>query len=224
MPALAKLLTKQACYLMADVSHITGLIVAGVHPSPVPYVHIITTTTHKTLRGPRGAMIMVTEKGLKKNPDLPKNIETAIIPGLQGGPHDNQTAAIAVALKEAAATKFKKYGEQIVLNAKSLAEGLTAHGFELVSGGTDNHLILIDLRNKKVNGRIAAIALEKANIVLNYNGVPGDPMPPLYSSGIRLGTPAITTRGLKEKDMKRVAKWYNDAIQEVQRYGNTGRR
>ncbi len=211
----AKIADKVGCYLMADVSHITGLIVAGVHPSPVPYVHIVTTTTHKTLRGPRGALIMVTPKGLKKNPDLPKNIETAIIPGLQGGPHDNQTAGIAVALKEASTAKFKKYGEQIVLNAKALSEGLKSHGFDLVSGGTDNHLILIDLRNKKVNGRVAAIALEKANIVLNYNGVPGDTMPPLYSSGIRLGTPAITTRGLKEKDMKKVAKWYNDAIEEV---------
>ncbi len=206
---------KAGCLLMADVSHITGLIVAGAHPSPVPYAHIVTTTTHKTLRGPRGALIMVTPKGLKKNPDLPKMIETAIIPGLQGGPHDNQTAAIAVALKEASTAKFKKYGEQIVANAKALAAALTAHGFELVSGGTDNHLILIDLRNKKVNGRIAAIALEKAGIVLNYNGVPGDPMPPLFSSGIRLGTPAITTRGLKEKDMKKVAQWYSDAIDEV---------
>jgi len=206
---------KAGCYLMADISHITGLIVAGAHPSPVPFVHIVTTTTHKTLRGPRGAMIMVTDKGLKKNPDLPKQLETAIIPGLQGGPHDNQTAAIAVALKEAATATFKKYGEQIVLNAKALAKELTDHGFELVSGGTDNHLILIDLRNKKVNGRVAAIALDKANIVLNYNGVPGDPMPPLYSSGIRLGTPAITTRGLKEKDMKKVANWYSDAINEV---------
>ncbi len=206
---------KVGCCLMADTSHITGLIAAGVHPSPAPYVHIITSTTHKTLRGPRGALIMVTEKGLKKNPDLPKNIETAIIPGLQGGPHDNQTAAIAVALKEASTAKFKKYAEQIVLNAKALAEALKGHGFELVSGGTDNHLILIDLRNKKVNGRIAAIALEKANIVLNYNGVPGDQMPPLFSSGIRLGTPAITTRGLKESDMKKVAKWYNDVIEEV---------
>jgi len=206
---------KAGCYLMADISHITGLIVAGAHPSPVPFVHIVTTTTHKALRGPRGAMIMVTDKGLKKNPDLPKQLETAIIPGLQGGPHDNQTAAIAVALKEAATATFKKYGEQIVLNAKALAKELTDHGFNLVSGGTDNHLILIDLRNKKVNGRVAAIALEKANIVLNYNGVPGDPMPPLYSSGIRLGTPAITTRGLKEKDMKKVANWYSDAINEV---------
>jgi len=174
-----QIVDKAGCYLMADVSHITGLIVAGVHPSPVPYAHIITSTTHKTLRGPRGALIMVTPKGLKKNPDLPKSIETAIIPGLQGGPHDNQTAAIAVALKEASTAKFKKYGEQIVLNAKALASALTDHGFELVSGGTDNHLILIDLRNKKVNGRVAAIALEKANIILNYaiNEVEGMELP-----------------------------------------------
>lgn len=206
---------KAGCYLMADVSHITGLIVAGVHPSPVPYAHIITTTTHKTLRGPRGALIMVTAKGLRKNPDLPKQIETAIIPGLQGGPHDNQTAAIAVALKEASTAKFKTYGAQIVKNAKALADALNSYGFDLVSGGTENHLILIDLRNKKVNGRVAAIALEKGNIVLNYNGVPGDTMPPLFASGIRLGTPAITTRGMKERDMKKVAKWYNEVIEEV---------
>lgn len=206
---------KVGCFLMADVSHITGLILAGVHPSPVPYVHIITTTTHKTLRGPRGAMILVTEKGLKKDPELPKKIETAIIPGLQGGPHDNQTAGIAVALKEAASPKFKIYGEQIVKNAKVLGEALTKHGFELVSGGTDNHLLLIDLRPKNVNGRIAAIALEKAGIVLNYNGVPGDIMPPLFSSGIRLGTPAVTTRGMKEKEMEKIASWYERAIHEV---------
>ncbi len=202
-------------YLMADISHITGLIIAGVHPSPVEYAHIITTTTHKTLRGPRGALIMVTEKGLKKNPDLPKRIETAIIPGLQGGPHDNQTAAIAVALKEASTAAFKKYGEQIVKNAKALAMELLNYDFDLVSGGTDNHLILIDLRNKKVNGRVAAIALEAAGIVLNYNGVPEDTMPPLYASGIRLGTPAITTRGMKEGEMKMIAKWINTAIEEV---------
>jgi glycine hydroxymethyltransferase len=206
---------KAGCYLMADISHITGLIVAGVHPSPVPYAHIVTTTTHKTLRGPRGAMIMVTEKGLKKNPDLPKQIETAIIPGLQGGPHDNQTAAIAVALKEASTASFRKYGEQIVANAEILAEELKKYGFILVGGTTENHLILIDLRNKKVNGRIAAIALEKAGIVLNYNGVPGDTMPPLFASGIRLGTPAVTTRGMKEREMKKIASWYNDVIEEV---------
>jgi glycine hydroxymethyltransferase len=207
---------KVGCFLMADVSHITGLIIAGAHPSPVPYAHIITTTTHKTLRGPRGAMIMVTEKGLKKDPDLPKKIETAIIPGLQGGPHDNQTAGIAVALREAEGKQFKKYGEQIVANAKVLAEELVKRGFNLVSGGTDNHLILIDVRNKKVNGRVAAIALEAAGIVLNYNGVPGDEMPPLFASGIRLGTPAVTTRGMKEKEMKKIAEWYDRALKEVE--------
>jgi len=207
---------KVGCFLMADVSHIAGLIIAGVHPSPAPYAHIITTTTHKTRRGPRGAMIMVTEKGLAKDPTIPKKLETAIIPGLQGGPHDNQTAAIAVALHEASSAGFKKYGEQIVKNAKALADGLIGFGFDLVSGGTDNHLLLIDLRHKKVNGRVGAIALEKAGSVLNYNGVPRDTMPPLFASGIRLGTPALTTRGMKEKEMKQIAKWINDAVTEVE--------
>jgi glycine hydroxymethyltransferase len=211
-----KIADRVGAYLMADISHITGLVVAGVHPSPVPYAHIITTTTHKTLRGPRGAMIMVTEKGLKKNPDLPKKIDSAIIPGLQGGPHDNQTAAIAVALHEASTAAFKKYGKQIVANSKVLAKELTGYGFNLMSGGSDNHLIFIDLRNKNVNGRVGAIALEAAGIVLNYNGVPYDTMPPLYASGIRLGTPAITTRGMKEIEMKRIAKWINDAVAEVE--------
>ena len=212
----SKIAEKVGAYLMADISHITGLVVAGVHPSPVPYAHIITTTTHKTLRGPRGAMIMVTEKGIAKNPELTKKIDSAIIPGLQGGPHDNQTAAIAVALHEAAGAKFKKYGQQIVKNTKVLAAGLTGFGFDLVSGGSENHLILIDLRGKKVNGRVAAIALEAAGIVLNYNGVPYDTMPPLYASGIRLGTPAITTRGMKEAEMRQIAKWINDAVAEVE--------
>jgi len=211
----AKIADKVGALLMADISHITGLIIAGVHPDPVPYVDIITTTTHKTLRGPRGAMIMVTDKGLKKMPDLPKKIDSAIIPGLQGGPHDNQTAAIAVALKEADTAAFKKYGEQIVKNSKVLAQSLTSYGFDLVSGGSDNHLILIDLQNKKVNGAVAALALETAGIVLNKNGVPFDTMPPFYPSGIRLGTPAITTRGMKEKEMKQIAQWINQAVDEV---------
>jgi len=211
----AKIADKVGAYLMADISHITGLIVAGVHPSPVPYAHIVTTTTHKTLRGPRGAMIMVTEKGLKKDPDLPKKIDSAIIPGLQGGPHDNQTAAIAVSLKEAAKPSFKKYGEQIVKNTKALAADLNKYGFDLVSGGSDNHLILIDLKNKGVNGAVAALALEVAGIVMNKNGVPFDTMPPFYPSGLRLGTPAITTRGMKEKEMKKIAAWMNQVINEI---------
>lgn len=206
---------KAGAYLMADVAHIAGLIAAGVHPSPVPYAHIVNTTTHKTLRGPRGALIMVTEKGLKKDPELPKKIDMAIIPGLQGGPHDNQTAAIAVALKEASSTSFKQYGKQIVANSKKLAQELLKRGFELSSGGSDNHLILIDLRNKGVNGAIAALALEVAGIVTNKNGVPFDTNPPFYPSGIRLGTPAITTRGLKEQDMIKVAEWIERAVEEV---------
>lgn len=207
---------KVGAFLLADISHIAGLIVGGTHPSPVPYAHIITTTTHKTLRGPRGALIMVTEKGLKKDQELGKKIDSAIIPGLQGGPHDNQTAAIAVALKEAQSPEFKKYAKQIVANAKVLAQTLTKHGLNLVSGGTDNHLILIDLRNKKVNGKVAALALEYAGIVTNMNGVPFDTNPPLWPSGLRLGTPAITTRGLREKDMKKVAAWIQRAIEEVE--------
>ncbi len=211
----AKIADSVGAYLMADVSHIAGLIVAGVHPSPVPFAHIVTTTTHKTLRGPRGALIMVTEKGLKKDPDLSKKIDTAIIPGLQGGPHDNQTAAIAVALKEAATPEFKKYAKQIVANCKALAEELKKLNFELVTRGTDNHLILIDLKNRGVNGAIAAVALEQAGIVLNKNGVPFDTMPPFYPSGLRLGTAAITTRGMKEKEMKQIAKWIDRAVAEV---------
>lgn len=206
---------KVGAYLMADIAHIAGLVAAGVHPSPVPYAHIVTTTTHKTLRGPRGALIMVTEKGLKKDPDLGKKIDSAIIPGLQGGPHDNQTAAIAVALREASTPAFKKYGDQIVKNCKALARELIKHGLKLSSGGTDNHLILIDLRNKNVNGSITAIALEVAGIVVNKNSVPFDSMPPFYPSGIRLGTPAITTRGMKEKEMVKIASWISRVIEEV---------
>lgn len=206
---------KVGAYLHADISHITGLISAGEHESPVPYAHVIMTTTHKSLRGPRGAIIMVTEKGLAKNPDLPKRIDSAIIPGLQGGPHDNQTAAIAVALKEASSASFKKYGAQIVKNSKALAKALNEYEFDLVSGGSDNHLILIDLRNKNVNGAVAALALDYAGIVGNKNGVPFDEMPPFFPSGLRLGTPALTTRGMKEKEMKQVATWIDRVINEV---------
>lgn len=206
---------KVGAYLLADISHITGLVAAGAHPSPVPYVHIVTTTTHKTLRGPRGAMIMVTDKGLKKDPDLPKKIDSAIIPGLQGGPHDNQTAAIAVSLLEASKPNFVKYANQIVKNSKTLAKELINKGYELVGNGSENHLILIDLRNKGINGAVAALALETAGIVVNKNGVPFDTNPPFYPSGIRLGTPAITTRGMKEKEMIKVASFMDRALLEV---------
>jgi glycine hydroxymethyltransferase len=206
---------KVEAYLLADISHIAGLVVAGVHPSPVEHAHVVMTTTHKTLRGPRGAMIMVTEKGIKKDPQLPEKIDKAVFPGLQGGPHDNQTASIAVALLEASKPAFAKYGAQIVANSKKLAEELKRHGFELVSNGSDNHLILIDLSREKVNGAVAALALEVAGIVVNKNAVPNDPMPPFYPSGIRIGTPAITTRGMKEKEMVKIAKWYKQVIDEV---------
>lgn len=206
---------KIGAYLLADISHIAGLIVGGVHPSPVSFAHVVTTTTHKTLRGPRGALIMVTNKGLKKDPDLGEKIDKAVFPGLQGGPHDNQIAAIAVALAEARKPRFKKYSMQIIKNARVLAEELTKSRFNLVSGGTDNHLVLIDLTNRKINGALAAYALEVAGIVINKNAVPNDLMPPFYPSGIRLGTPAITTRGMKEKEMIRIAGWINDVIDEI---------
>ncbi|MEK9147188.1 MAG: serine hydroxymethyltransferase [Patescibacteria group bacterium] len=211
----AKIADSVGAYLLADISHITGLIIADVHPSPVPYAHVVMTTTHKTLRGPRGAILMVTTTGLRKDPELAEKIDKAVFPGLQGGPHDNQTAAIAVALKEASTPAFKKYATQIVKNAKALADELLRNGFDLASGGTDNHLILIDLRSKGVNGSIAAYALEVANIVVNKNGVPFDDQPPFYPSGIRLGTPAITTRGMKEEEMIKTGEWITRAIGAV---------
>ena len=206
-------------FLVADVSHIAGLIVAGAHPSPAGIADVIMTTTHKTLRGPRGAMILC--NGNPSNPlkavertkeNLPTLIDRAIIPGLQGGPHNHQTAAIAVALHEAAQPAFKEYGQQIVKNAKRLAEKLTGKGYQLVTGGTDNHLLLIDLANKNLTGAEAEQALGKAGITVNKNTVPYDPRPPFDPSGIRLGTPALTTRGLKESEMEQVADWIDEAI------------
>lgn len=201
-------------YIVADISHISGLIAGGAHPSPAPYVHIISTTTHKTLRGPRGGMIMVTQKGLDKDPDLAKKVDKAIFPGFQGGPHMHQIAAIAVCLKEASTPAFKKYAHQIVKNAKVLSEELKKYGFTIVSGGTDNHLILLDLRNKNISGTDAATRLEEAGITINKNSIPFDPAPPFKPSGIRLGTPAVTTRGMKEKEMKKIAEWYNRVISD----------
>jgi glycine hydroxymethyltransferase len=192
-------------YFLADIAHIAGLIVGGVHPSPAPYADVISTTTHKTLRGPRGAMIMCTNA-------VAAEIDRAVFPGLQGGPHNHTTAAIAVALKEAAAPEFTSYAHQIVRNAKALAEELLARGFSLVSGGTDNHLLLIDLTNKKVTGKKAASALDKAGIVCNSNTVPYDPRKPFSPSGIRLGTPAVTSRGMGEAEMRFIGKWMDDAI------------
>jgi len=206
-------------YLVADISHIAGLVVAGAHPSPVGIADVITTTTHKTLRGPRGALILCNGnpstplKNVERTKEnLPTLIDRAIIPGLQGGPHNHQTAAIAVALREAAQPAFKEYGHQVVKNAKRLAEKLNAKGYELVTGGTDNHLLLIDLTNKGVKGIEAENALGLAGITVNKNTVPFDPRPPFDPSGIRLGTPALTTRGMKETEMDQVADWIDQAI------------
>ena len=206
-------------FLLADISHIAGLVVAGEHPSPVGIADVVTTTTHKTLRGPRGAMILCNgnpsnplKKAERTRENLPTLIDRAIIPGLQGGPHNHQTAAIAVALREAAQPEFKAYGKQIVQNAKRLAERLMSKDYRLVTGGTDNHLLLIDLTNKGVIGKEAEDALGKAGITVNKNTVPFDPRPPFSPSGIRLGTPALTTRGLKEAEMDKVADWIDAAI------------
>jgi len=193
---------KCGAWLMADVSHVAGLVLAGVYPNPVPYCHIITTTTHKTLRGPRGALVMVTEKGLKRDPELGDKIDKAVFPGLQGGPHENNIAGIAVALKEAQSSGFKKYGQQVVKNAAYLADCLKKGGLKLCAGGTNTHLMVIDLRDFKITGNTIAEALEKGGIVANRNAVPYDPNPPFYPSGIRLGTPGVTSRGMKEKEMK----------------------
>jgi glycine hydroxymethyltransferase len=193
---------------LADISHVAGLIVGGVHPDPVPYADVITTTTHKTLRGPRGAMIMCRS-------EYAEAIDKAVFPGLQGGPHNHTTAAIGVALKEASTPDFKVYAKKVVSNAKTLADELIAHGFNLVSGGTDNHLILVDLTNKKVIGKKGAKALDAAGIVCNYNTVPYDPRKPFSPSGIRLGTPAITSRGMGDVEMRQIAKWIDAAIAHV---------
>jgi len=192
-------------YLLADISHIAGLVVAGAHPDPMPYADVVMTTTHKTLRGPRGAMILCRNEVAEK-------IDKAVFPGLQGGPHNHTTAAIGVALKEAATPAFKEYGHQIVRNAKAMADELLAHGFNLVSGGTDNHLILIDLTNKKVIGKKGAQALDRAGIVCNYNTVPYDPRKPFSPSGLRLGTPAVTSRGMGEGEMRQIARWIDQAV------------
>lgn len=201
-------------YLLADISHIAGLIAGGAHPSPSKHAHILMTTTHKTLRGPRGAMLMVTEKGLLKDPELANKLDKAVFPGLQGGPHDNQTAAIAVALHEAESPGFKKYAKQVVANAKALSKELVKHGFSLTTGGTDNHLIVINTMSKGVNGALAAYALDLAGITTNKNTIPYDTLPPFYPSGIRIGTPGATTRGLKEQDMVLLAQWIRDVIAE----------
>ncbi|WFE27223.1 serine hydroxymethyltransferase [Solwaraspora sp. WMMD791] len=204
-PAFAEIAREVDAVLVADIAHIAGLVAGGAHPSPVGHADVITTTTHKTLRGPRGAMILTTEQHAAA-------IDKAVFPGLQGGPHNHTTAGIAVALREADTDDFRRYAHQVVANAKALAAALAERGFDLISGGTDNHLILADLTGKGVAGKPAAQALDRAGIELNYNTVPYDPRKPFDPSGIRLGTAALTTRGLTEAQMPQVAAWMDDAV------------
>jgi glycine hydroxymethyltransferase len=205
-PAFAEIAREVGAILCADIAHIAGLVAGGAHPSPVGHADVISTTTHKTLRGPRGAMLMC-------DAEHAKAVDKAVFPGLQGGPHNHTTAAIAVALKEAATDEFRAYAAAVVANAKALGEGLTSHGFDLVSGGTDNHLLLVDLENKQLPGKQAARALDRAGIELNYNTVPFDPRKPFDPSGIRLGTAAVTSRGMTTDDMTRIADWIAQVVE-----------
>ena len=204
-PAFAAIAGEVGAVLVADMAHIAGLIAGGAHPSPVGHAPVITTTTHKTLRGPRGAMILT-------DADHATAIDKAVFPGLQGGPHNHTTAGIAVALREAAQPSFRGYAAQVVANAKALAEALLARGYDLVSGGTDNHLLLVDLTSKGIAGKPAAKALDRAGMELNFNSVPFDQRKPFDPSGIRLGTPAVTTRGLTEQHMPQLAAWMDEVI------------
>ena len=216
--SFAEIAKETGAYFMADIAHIAGLIIGEVHPSPVPYADVVTTTTHKTLRGPRGAIIMSKiedslDPGGKKN--LAQKIDSAVFPGLQGGPHNHQTAAIAVALKEAGTSEFKNYAKQIIKNAKALAETLLEEGLELVTGGTDNHLMLIDLTNLGIGGKQAETALDQAGITVNKNVIPFDQRKPMDPSGIRLGTPALTARGMKEKEMKIIGHLISQVLKNI---------
>ncbi|HET6612927.1 MAG TPA: serine hydroxymethyltransferase [Kofleriaceae bacterium] len=204
--AYAEIAREVGAIFAADIAHIAGLIAGGAHPSPVPVADVVSTTTHKTLRGPRGGMLMSTAAHQKA-------IDRAVFPGLQGGPHNHTTAAIAVALKEAADPSFRDYAHQIVANAAALAEAMVARGFSLCSGGTDNHLILCDLTSKGTTGKIAAGALNASGIVVNANSVPFDPRKPFDPSGIRLGTAAVTTRGMGVTEMAHIAAWIDQVCQ-----------
>lgn len=204
----AEIAREVGAILVADIAHISGLIAGGAHPSPVGKAEVVTSTTHKTLRGPRGGMILCDAAHQKK-------IDRAVFPGLQGGPHNSAIAALAVAAKEASTDAFRAYARAVVDNARVLADGLLSRGIALSTGGTDTHLLLADLTPKGVPGKPAAVALETAGIVTNYNSVPFDPRPPFDPSGIRLGTPAITSRGMGPDEMKRLASWIADVIEHV---------
>lgn len=205
-PAFRRIADEVGALVMVDMAHIAGLVAAGVHPSPVPHADFVTSTTHKTLRGPRGGLILCHQQWSKK-------LNSLIFPGIQGGPLMHVIAAKAVAFKEALQPGFKTYAQQVVNNAKALAAGLSARGYNLVSGGTDNHLILIDFSGTEMTGKVAEATLEKAGITVNKNAVPFDTRSPFVTSGVRLGTPATTTRGLTEKEMEKVAQWIDQALQ-----------
>ena len=196
---------KVGAVLFVDMAHIAGLVAAGLHPNPVPYAEFVTTTTHKTLRGPRGGMILCREAYAKK-------INSTIFPGIQGGPLMHVIAAKAVAFKEALTPEFKEYQKQIVKNAKTFAAALEKCGFRIVTGGTDNHLFMVDLRPKNISGKDAQDLLDRVHITLNKNLIPFDPAPPMTASGVRIGTPAVTSRGMKEKDMETIARLIDDAV------------
>jgi glycine hydroxymethyltransferase len=206
----AEIAREVGAILAADIAHIAGLVAGGAHPSPVGHADVISTTTHKTLRGPRGAMLMCAQEHASA-------IDRAVFPGLQGGPHNHTTAAIAVALQEALRPDFADYARQTVANAKALADALLERGFDLVSGGSDNHLILVDLTSKGVPGKVAAQALDRARLTTNYNTVPYDPRKPFDPSGLRLGTPAVTTRGMTEREMEPIARWIDAGVQAARR-------
>ena len=208
--AFAAIAREVEAILVADIAHVAGLIVGGAHPSPVGHAEIISTTTHKTLRGPRGAMLL-------SDAEHGSALDRAVFPGLQGGPHNHTTAAIAVALAEALEPTFGDYAQQTVANAKTLAAALSERGFDLVSGGTDNHLILIDLTSKGVAGKPAAQALDRARITTNYNTVPFDPRKPFDPSGLRIGTPAVTTRGMGDTELERIAGWIDAGVDAARR-------
>ena len=207
-PAFRAIADEVDALLIADIAHISGLVAAGVHPTPVGTAQVVSSTTHKTLRGPRGGMILCDAAYAKK-------IDRAVFPGLQGGPHNHTTAAIAVAAHEALQPEFKTYAASIVENAKALGEALVGHGFSLITGGTDNHLLLVDMTPKNLAGKPYAEALEKAGIVLNSNSIPFDPRKPMDPSGVRIGTPAVTSRGMGPGEMKQIATWMNEVAGSI---------
>ena len=204
-------------YVLADISHIAGLVIGKAHPSPVEYAHVVMTTTHKTLRGPRGAMLLITRKGVEKDPALADKIDKAVFPGLQGGPHNNVTAGIAIALGEAATSGFTQYAHQVVKNAKVLAAALQKNGIKIVGNGTENHLMIMDF-SEFGGGTQVAYAMAQAGMYANKNTIPNEPNSPFYPSGVRIGTPAITTRGMRENEMEQVADWIAKVAEHAKKW------